>query len=137
MGLMFSSVPPLQGSDLLLNPTQGFTLGYSLSPLQGSGDRPCFKGCPSILGVLFRALEVGLIIYGLMGFGGGSSPHFSHLLVTKRRKGRPECVAPRATEAPANVLYSTLRRPGAPACGSHSQDGSLRRCSRAGVRNAG
>ena len=24
------------------------------------------------------------------------SPYFSHLLVTKRRKGRPECVAPRA-----------------------------------------
>ncbi len=40
-----------------------------------------------------------------------SSPRFSHLLVTKRRKGRPECVAPRATEAPANVLYGTLRRP--------------------------
>ncbi len=46
-----------------------------------------------------------------------SSPRFSHLLVTKRRKGRPECAAPRATEAPANVLYGTLRRPkeGAPA----------------------
>ncbi len=39
------------------------------------------------------------------------SPDFSHLLVTKRRKGLPECVAPRATEAPANVLYGTLRRP--------------------------
>ena len=40
-----------------------------------------------------------------------ASPNFSHLLVTKRRKGRPECVAPRATEAPANVLYGMLRRP--------------------------
>ncbi len=40
-----------------------------------------------------------------------SSPDFSHLLVTKRWKGRTECVAPRATEAPANVLYGTLRRP--------------------------
>ncbi len=30
-------VPPLQGSDVLLNLTQGFTLGYSLPPLQGSG----------------------------------------------------------------------------------------------------
>jgi len=29
------------------------------------------------------------------------NPHFSHLLVTKRRKGRPGCVAPRTTEAPA------------------------------------
>ena len=41
---MLSDVPPLQGSDLLFNPTQGFTLGYSLSPLQGSGDRSFFKG---------------------------------------------------------------------------------------------
>ena len=44
------------------------------------------------------------------------SPDFSHLLVTKQRKGRPECVAPRVTrkrvpQAPANVLYGTLRRP--------------------------
>ncbi len=30
-------VPPFQGSDLLLNPTQDFTLGYSLPPFQGSG----------------------------------------------------------------------------------------------------
>ena len=29
----------------------------------------------------------------------------------KRRKRRPECVAPRVTEAPASVLYGTLRRP--------------------------
>ena len=28
----------------------------------------------------------------------------------KRRKRRPECVAPRVTEAPASVLYGTLRR---------------------------
>ena len=42
---------------------------------------------------------------------GSTSPDFSHLLVTKRRKGQPECVAPRATEAPVNVLYGTLRRP--------------------------
>ena len=27
----------------------------------------------------------------------------------KRRKRRPECVAPRVTEAPASVLYGTLR----------------------------
>ncbi len=32
-----SDVPPLQGSDLLLNFTQGFTLGYSLPPFRGSG----------------------------------------------------------------------------------------------------
>ncbi len=30
MGLMLSDVSPLQGYDLLLNLTQGFTLGYSL-----------------------------------------------------------------------------------------------------------
>ena len=41
---MLSDVPPLQGSDLLLNPTQGFTLGYSLSPFQGSGGHSFFKG---------------------------------------------------------------------------------------------
>ncbi len=45
-----------------------------------------------------------------------ASPNFSHLVVTKRRKGQPECVAPRAGapacgSAPANVLYGTLRRP--------------------------
>ena len=28
------------------------------------------------------------------------SPHFSHLLVTKRRKGRPECAAPRGDRGP-------------------------------------
>ena len=39
---MLSDVPPLQGSDLMLNPTQGFTLGYSLPPLQGSGDSLLF-----------------------------------------------------------------------------------------------
>ena len=32
------------------------------------------------------------------------SPDFSHLLVTKRRKGRPECVAPHTTEATAWVI---------------------------------
>ncbi len=36
-GCSHTEVPPLQGSDLLLNPTQGFTLGYSLAPFQGSG----------------------------------------------------------------------------------------------------
>ena len=41
---MLSDVPPLQGSDLYLNPTQGFTLGYSLSPFQGSGGHSFFKG---------------------------------------------------------------------------------------------
>ena len=30
-------MPPLQGSELLLHPTQGYALGYFLSPLQGSG----------------------------------------------------------------------------------------------------
>ncbi len=30
-------VPPLQGSDVLLNLTQGFALGYFLPPFQGSG----------------------------------------------------------------------------------------------------
>jgi hypothetical protein len=50
------------------------------------------------------------------------SPDYAQVLVTKRRKRRPECVAPRARapvcgSAPANVLYGTLRRPteGAPA----------------------
>ena len=30
-------MPPLQGSDLLLHPTQGYALGYFLSPRWGSG----------------------------------------------------------------------------------------------------
>ncbi len=33
-----------------------------------------------------------------------ASPDYAEVLVTKRRKRRPECVAPRATEAPAKVL---------------------------------
>jgi len=48
--VIFLSVPPLQGSDLSLNPTQGFTLGYSLSPFQGSGGcaaGPQAKACGS------------------------------------------------------------------------------------------
>ncbi len=36
-------VPPLQGSDVLLNLTQGFALGYFLPPLRGSGVMPYLK----------------------------------------------------------------------------------------------
>ena len=54
---MLSDVPPLQGSDLWLNPTQGFTLGYSLSPFQGSGGRFLSSKVGWDLGRPFRALE--------------------------------------------------------------------------------
>ena len=49
--------------------------------------------------------------------------------VVVRREGGPGCAAPRA-RGPACGS-------GVPACGSHSQGGSLPRCSRGGVRNAG
>ncbi len=44
-------------------------------------------------------------ILGFPSYGSlGASPDNALVLVTKRRKRRPECVAPRATEAPASVL---------------------------------
>ena len=38
------------------------------------------------------------------------------------RAGAPAC----GSEAPANVLYGTLRRPGVPACGSRNTGGAQR-----------
>jgi len=39
------------------------------------------------------------------------SPSFSHQVVAKRRKVRPECVAPRVTGGPRKRTVGTLRRP--------------------------
>jgi hypothetical protein len=64
-----------------------------------------------------------------------SSPDFSHLLVTKRRKGRPD----KARDPQAGTPGPRKRTAGyvEEADGAeHSQDGSLRRYSRGGVRNA-
>ncbi len=48
----------------------------------------------------------------------GNSPAF---LTPDRSEGVEMAVdTRRATETPANVLYGTLRRPGAPACGSRN-----------------
>jgi hypothetical protein len=61
-----------------------------------------------------------------------SSPNLSHLLVTKRRKGR----ADKARDGRPPQVYS-LQYVEEANRAQHSQDGSLRRCSRGGVRNAG
>ncbi len=71
-----------------------------------------------------------------------ASPRFSHLLVTKRRKGRPDKARDPQAGAPGprkrTVRYvEEADGGGTRFCGSHSQDGSLRRCSRRGVTNAG
>ena len=70
------------------------------------------------------------------------SPNFSHLLVTKQRKGRPDKARDPQAGAPGprkrTVWYvEEAEGGGHPLCGSHSQAGSLRRCSRGSVRNAG
>ena len=65
-----------------------------------------------------------------------TSPNFSHLLVTKRRKGRPD----KARDPQAGAPGPRKRTVGyvEEADGvQRSQAGSLRRCSRGGVRNAG
>ena len=70
-----------------------------------------------------------------------TSPHFSHLIVTKRRKGRPDKARDPQAGAPGHhrrtVWYVEESDEGEPAWGSRSQAGSLRRCSRGGVRSAG
>jgi len=65
-----------------------------------------------------------------------ASPNFSHLLVTKRRKGRPDKArgGTRLRVGPRKrTVWYVEEADGA----QHSQAGSLRRCSRGGVRNAG
>ena len=70
------------------------------------------------------------------------SPRFSDPIVAKRRKGRPDKArdpqagAPRSPQT-YSLQYVEEADEGVPACGSRSQVGSLRRCSRMGVRNAG
>ncbi len=68
-----------------------------------------------------------------------TSPHFSHLLVTKRRKGRPECAAPRDDRGPHKRTAGYVEEAGGTRLRvvQRSQAGSLRRCSRGGVRSAG
>ncbi len=58
-------------------------------------------------------------------------PRFSHLLVTKRRKGRPDKARDRGPRKRTVRYVEEADR------AQHGQDGSLRRCSRGGVRNAG
>ncbi len=65
-----------------------------------------------------------------------TGPHFSHLIVTKRRKGRPDKARDRGHHR-RTLRYAEESDEGVPACGSRSQAGSLRRCSRGGVRSAG
>ena len=74
-----------------------------------------------------------------------ASPDFSHLLVTKRRKGWPDEARDRGPRK-RTVGYAEEAE-GYPPCrvAEHSQDGSFfgssdegaRRCSRGGVRHAG
>ena len=59
------------------------------------------------------------------------SPHFSHLLVTKRRKGWPDKARDRGPRKRTVRYVEEADR------AQHSQDRSLRRCSRGDVRNAG
>ena len=61
-----------------------------------------------------------------------TSPYFSHLLVTKRRKGRPNKA--RRDRGPRKRTVGYVEEAEGV---QHSQGGSLRRCSRGGVRNAG
>ncbi len=65
-----------------------------------------------------------------------ASPRFSHLLVTKRRKGRPDKARDPHAGAPG-PRKRTVRYVEAADGVPHSQDGSFRRCSRGGVTNAG
>ncbi len=68
-----------------------------------------------------------------------ASPNFSHLLVTKRRKGRPECAAPRDDRGPRKRTVWYVEEAGGTRLrvAQRSQGGTLRRCSRGGVRNPG
>ncbi len=59
------------------------------------------------------------------------NPHFSHLLVTKRRKGRPGKAHDRGPRK--RTVEYVEEADGV----QRSQAGSLRRCSRGGVRSAG
>ncbi len=65
-----------------------------------------------------------------------TGPHFSHLIVTKRRKGRPDKACDPQAGAPGHhrrtVGYAEESERA-----KRSQAGSLRRCSRGGVRSAG
>ncbi len=63
-------------------------------------------------------------------------PRFSHLHVTKRRKGRPDKARDPLAGAPG-PRKRTVRYVEEADGVQHSQDGSLRRCSRAGVRSTG
>ena len=71
-----------------------------------------------------------------------SSPHFSHLLVTKRRKGRPGKAHegyPPVRVDPRKRTVGYVEEAGGTRLRvvQHSQAGSLCRCSRGGVRSAG
>ena len=59
------------------------------------------------------------------------NPHFSHPLVTKRRKGRPDKARDRGPRK--RTVGYVEEAEGV----QRSQAGSLRRCSRGGVRSAG
>jgi hypothetical protein len=69
------------------------------------------------------------------------SPHFSHLLVTKRRKGRPDKARdPQAgAPGPRKRTVGYVEEDGGTRLRvvQRSQAGSLRRCSRGGVKSAG
>ncbi len=60
-----------------------------------------------------------------------ASPHFSHQVVAKRRKGRPDKACDRGPRKRTLEYVEEADRE------QRSQGGSLRRCSRAGVRSAG
>ncbi len=63
-------------------------------------------------------------------------PRFPHLLVTNRRKGRPDKGGGTRLRV-GGPRKRTVRYVEEADGVQHSQDGSLRRCSRGGVRNAG
>ena len=65
-----------------------------------------------------------------------TSPNFSHLLVTKRWKGRPDKARDRGPRR-RTIRYVEEAGGTRLRVAQHRQDGSLRRCSRGGVRNAG
>jgi len=65
-----------------------------------------------------------------------TSPDFSHLLVTKRRKDRPDKARDPQAGAPGPRKRTVGYVEEAEGV-QRGQAGSLRRCSRGGVRNAG
>ncbi len=69
-------------------------------------------------------------------FMNSTSPNFSHLLVTKGRKGRPDKAHDRGPRK-RTVWYVEESGGTRLRVAQHSQVGSFRRCSRGGVRNAG